>query len=147
MINILEGLKYLKDAISEESYSKIVKILEEETNCGFTEEMRKCPGVEAFRYAKLYLPEGKVHYIETVFSDDVLAALIDILFLKDQYLINSTMETEKKEAVIWWYKKEVAYQAVRRLVGKERIPTLIQNEDDWKRYFFFDKSNIKNSEK
>lgn len=44
--------------------------------------MRDWPSVEAVKYAKQYMPEGKKHYFETEFSNDMLAAAIDSTFLK-----------------------------------------------------------------
>ncbi|MBP3577677.1 MAG: hypothetical protein J6K15_06170 [Lachnospiraceae bacterium] len=84
-----------------------------------------------------YLPEGKTHITEEQFSDRDLAACVNAFFLTESDKNVGMSEEEKGE--LYWYKKEVAYQVIRRLIGNgERIPAVIQTEEDWKRYFLLE---------
>ena len=138
MISILTALRYLKDSLSKENYNKIIKILEDETNSGFTEEMREYPESQILRYAKLYLPEGKTHYFNEEFSNEDLAFLINMFFVFElEYVSAEGKQKEELDAINWWLKKEIAYQTINRLVGEKKITCVIQNEKDWCRYFLF----------
>lgn len=81
---------------------------------------------------KKYLPEGKTHITDQVFSDEELAGWVDALFMKK---VDREYQTEKEEAIHYLMEKEIAYQVIKRLAGDKRIPCVIQNEKDWKRYF------------
>lgn len=83
--------------------------------------------------AKKYLPEGKAHLLDYTFSDEELAGYIDAFFF--QGIEGLQFPNEEAEAQTYLLKKEIAYQTIRRLAGKKRIPGVIQSEKDWIRYF------------
>lgn len=88
---------------------------------------------------KQYLPEGETHITKEQFTDERMAKLVNMLFLTETYKSYYEKLTEKEKANLYWFKKEVAYQVIQRLIGNNgKIPTVIQTEADWNRYFMFD---------
>ena len=61
--------------------------------------------------------------------------MIDMVLLKEESIVPEDSPEEELAKVFWW-KKEISYQASKRLAGNtERDQFTIKNEEDWIQYF------------
>jgi hypothetical protein len=84
---------------------------------------------------KKYLPESG--HFDTEMDDLTLATFVDSIFFKE--FTPKIFANEEEQVRNYVLKKEVAYQVIKKLLkGHDRVPALIQSEEDWRRYFCLD---------